>query len=44
MDLDAQAFFVKYLGASEQTHIRHCDATAQMWESLKLSGRTRSVA
>ena len=35
LDLDAQAFIVKYLGASEQTHIRHCDTAAQMWESLK---------
>ena len=25
MDLDAQAFTVKYIGASELTHIRNCD-------------------
>ena len=35
MDLDAQAFFVKYIGASEQTHIRNCDTTHEMWTTLK---------
>ena len=35
MDLDAQAFIVKYIGASEQTHIRSCDTAHEMWMSLK---------
>ena len=35
MDLDAQAFIVKYIGASEQTHIRNCDTAHEMWQSLK---------
>ena len=34
-DLDAQAFIVKYLGASEQIHVRNCDFAYQMWDSLK---------
>ena len=35
MDLDAQAFIVKYIGASEQTHIRNCDTAHEMWMALK---------
>ena len=35
MDLDAQAFIVKYIGASEQTHIRNCDTAHEMWIALK---------
>ena len=35
MDLDAQAFIVKYIGASEQTHIRNCDTAHEMWTALK---------
>ena len=34
-DLKAQAFIVKYLGASEQTHVRNCDFAYQMWDALK---------
>ena len=34
-DLDAQAFIVKYLGSSEQTHVRSCDYAFQMWDALK---------
>ena len=34
-DMDAQAFIVKYIGASEQTHVRNCDTAFDMWESLK---------
>ena len=34
-DLDAQAFIVKYLGSSEQTHVRNCDYAFQMWDALK---------
>ena len=35
MDLDAQAFIVKYIGASEQTHIRNCNTAHEMWTALK---------
>ena len=35
MDLDAQAFIVKYIGAYEQTHIRNCDTAHEMWTALK---------
>ena len=35
MDLDAQAFIVKYIGASEQTHIRNCDTAHEMWTALE---------
>ena len=34
-DLDAQAFIVRYLGSSEQIHVRNCDFAYQMWDSLK---------
>ena len=34
-DLDAHAFIVKYLGSSEQTHVRSCDCAFQMWDALK---------
>ena len=34
-DLKAQAFIVRYLGASEQTHVRNCDFAYQMWDALK---------
>ena len=35
MDLDAQAFIVKYIGAAEHTHIRNCDTAHEMWTALK---------
>ena len=34
-DLDAQAFIVKYLGNNEQTHVRYCDFSNQMWDALE---------
>ena len=34
-DFAAQAYIVKYLGASEQTHVRHCQNASEMWESLE---------
>ena len=34
-DLKAQAFIVRYLGPSEQTHVRNCDYAFQMWDALK---------
>ena len=30
-----EAFIVKYLGSSEQTHVRSCDYAFQMWDALK---------
>ena len=35
MDMKAQAFIVKYLGASEHTHVRNCAYAYEMWESLR---------
>ena len=35
MDLGAQSFIVKFLGPSEQTHIRNCDIAHEMWMNLK---------
>ena len=35
MDLKAQSFIVKYLGASEHTHTRSCQFAYEMWDSLK---------
>ena len=35
MDLKAQSFIVKYLGASEHTHTRNCQFAYEMWDSLK---------
>ena len=35
MDLKAQSFIVKYLGASEHTHVRNCKFAHEMWDSLK---------
>ena len=35
MDMKAQAFIVKYLGASEHTHVRNCVYAYEMWESLR---------
>ena len=34
-DLDAQAFLVQYIGTRQHTHIRNCDTSYEMWESLK---------
>ena len=35
MDIKAQAFIVKYLGASEHTHVRNCVFAYEMWETLR---------
>ena len=35
MDLDAQTFLVKYIGASEQTLIKNCDIAYEMSTALK---------
>ena len=32
--MEAQAFIVKYLGASEHTHVRNCTSAFEMWNSL----------
>lgn len=34
-DMEARAFIVKYLGASEHTHVRNCKSAFEMWNSLK---------
>ena len=34
LDMEAQAFIVKYLGASEQRHVRYCTSAFEMWNSL----------
>ena len=48
MDLKAQAFIVKYLGASEHTHTRNCQFAYEMWDSLKsfyeLQGEIEAIA
>lgn len=31
--MEAQAFIIKYLGASEHTHVRNCTAAYEMWNS-----------
>ena len=36
MDLDAQSFRVKFMGDSEQIHIRGCDTAHEMWTNLKI--------
>ena len=35
LDMEAQAFIVKYLGASEHTHVRNCTSAYAMWNSLQ---------
>ena len=35
LDLKAQSFIVKYLGASEHTHVRNCTYAWEMWVALK---------
>lgn len=35
LDLKAQSFIVKYLGASEHTHVRNCNYAWEMWAALK---------
>ena len=35
LDLKAQSFIVKYLGASEHTHVRNCTYAWEMWAALK---------
>ena len=34
-EMEAKAFMVKYIGASEHTHVRNCKSAFEMWNSSK---------